>query len=142
MEKYLQDYIENAHPSNINLFALKELVDLVRDYVNTLNIEQLQIVEVPSNPDFQIKHIDLRPILSSLSNLTVKIDTPFENSITNHFGEFVSCDLRTSLQDLSIKMGVKNCGLKFSRNAFELTNTDSINIGRGLEQTTNLKKFK
>lgn len=71
MEKYLQDFIENAHPNTINLVILKELIDLVKEYVETLRIEQLQVIDIHGSQVDEIKHIDLRFILSPLINLQV-----------------------------------------------------------------------
>lgn len=71
MQLFLQTYIHNAYPNNINLVELKEVIDLVRDFIYTLQIDQLQAIEIPGPTERSIKHIDLRPILSSLLNLEV-----------------------------------------------------------------------
>lgn len=71
MEKYLQDCIENAQPNNVNLVTLKEVIDLVKEYVETLRIEQLQVIDIHGSQLDQIKHIDVRFVLSPLINLQV-----------------------------------------------------------------------
>ncbi|XP_065224336.1 dynein regulatory complex subunit 5 [Planococcus citri] len=114
MEKFLQSYIENTFPSNIHMIEFKELLEMLKPYILSLTIEQLLISDVEECRDEDVIHIDMKFILSSLSNL----------------------------RDFSIACGVKNCDIEFSKNLYELTENDCTSIGIGLQWTIRLQNYK
>lgn len=141
MEKFLQTYIENSYPNNMNLVELKQLLEMTNRYILSLNIEQLLLSDVEESQDDEVNHIDLNFILSSLPNLQVCKGTgqPRGSSaiLFSRLALKIFC-----VQYFSLTCGVKNCSIEFSRNMFELGVTDCTNIGKGLQKSCSLQVYK
>ena len=71
MQKYLQHYVENLYPNDVNYDEIEQIIEMARSYVFCLSIEQLLTFDIHENPDAEVKHVDLRLILPFLTNLEV-----------------------------------------------------------------------
>lgn len=72
MQKYLQSYVENLYPNDVNYDEIELLIEMTRSYIFHFNVEQLLTFDIYENPDAEVKHVDLRLILPFLTNLEVR----------------------------------------------------------------------
>ncbi|XP_039282090.1 dynein regulatory complex subunit 5 [Nilaparvata lugens] len=124
LERYLQQVVESQIPNQVDWTTLELTVNACADYVTRLHLQQLL---PPPN-------LELRPV----SPDECVRGTP----ITSHLDiRFLLARLH-KLQQLSIRYGVKECGMTYEHYYFQISEADVTDLAEGLRQgPTTLNSF-
>ncbi|XP_028253386.1 dynein regulatory complex subunit 5 [Parambassis ranga] len=125
-ERHLVNIIELFIPAVTDPKAVLNIIPLCRNYVKKLNISQLL---PPVLPPQQEEEDD--------SDLALK-NKDDEPSI-DHFDFSILLDKLTNLEELRLVYKVKQCGMNFEWNMFEMSDRDCESLAKALQSCKTLK---
>lgn len=124
VERYVEDLIEAEEPGLTDWTELGNYLKLCTPFIRRLQLTQLQAPRVMENrpvpPDlcnteeFIPEHLDLSPVLAICDNL----------------------------EELEIRFGVENVGMKFTFKSFRVHDKDIERLGKGLLQAKRLRVLR
>ncbi|XP_067883853.1 dynein regulatory complex subunit 5-like [Heterodontus francisci] len=129
-ERLLKNIIEFFVPDTTDIKVVLELVPLCRDFVKKLDIAQLlpPVKQFPETVDDE--------------SSDAGSDSDVNGPSMDHFDFSILLSKLTSLEELHVTYGVKDCGMNFEWNIFLFTYQDCFSLAKAIHSCKTLKVLK
>ncbi|KFV98288.1 T-complex-associated testis-expressed protein 1, partial [Eurypyga helias] len=129
-ERHLENVLKRFIPNITDPNQVLELIPLCKDYVQKLEVDQFL-------PPVKVDQKEKRDDIFNRGS-----DLGFSEVSVHHYDLGVLITALPHLKELHLTYGVKDCGMNFERNLFNITYQDCCNLAVAVKMCHSLKVFK